>query len=255
MVVGKGSYCSHQACLCQPSSASPPAPPLLNTLLSPSSPPGMPCCDVKTQVVQPPALPKRKDPAALPLIPSLHLCPLALPWLRDPQPCGSTRFPHPTGFPLVSRHSTYTMDLRTLCYAQSLHSYGYRGFLLPSGSPSVLCLIGFALVLGTMAPPQKLVAVTLLRSPVPVVSLKTISICGVHQHLSSDLGSSLRRLHHGLLSLLSYGSASSGTYHHRRRGLVIVSHPFTTSSFTSKAHTVPPSPLLTSPAVSVSMAF
>lgn len=65
------------------SSASPPAPPLLDAR-SPSYSPGTPCCNVKPQDVQPPASPLREDLVAPPLIHSHHLSPLASPWLLPP---------------------------------------------------------------------------------------------------------------------------------------------------------------------------
>lgn len=81
-----------------------------------------------------------------PLIPSLHLGLSAKSWILPPSAPAETlnlaaspgSLVPPTYSPLVSHYSDYTTDLRALRYAQFLHPYGNSGFLLPSGSASVL---------------------------------------------------------------------------------------------------------------------
>lgn len=53
---------------------------------------------------------------------------------RNPWPCGSTRFPRPSGSPLVSRHLCAT-DLRASCSTSDLHTYGCSVILLPPVLP------------------------------------------------------------------------------------------------------------------------
>lgn len=55
----------------------------------------------------------------------------------DPRLSGSTRFPHPTSFPLVSYHATSATDLRAVLHPST--NYCCSGFLLP---------LSFALVFG-----------------------------------------------------------------------------------------------------------
>lgn len=92
--------------------ASPPALPQLFSC-SPSSFPVLPCSTVKPQNQYSPASPNHADPfaqppASDPLIPPRSVSLSASPWLLLPLACSSTRFPRPSGSPLVSRHPCAT---------------------------------------------------------------------------------------------------------------------------------------------------
>ncbi|XDV29550.1 hypothetical protein PO909_032662 [Leuciscus waleckii] len=94
------------------SSASPPAPPLLEAC-SPVQSLEIPWRYVEPQVEQPLAAPALEDPAALPPASDPFAPSRPVGSFLAPPTFGITRYPRPTGSPLVSRCPTYTTDIQS----------------------------------------------------------------------------------------------------------------------------------------------
>ncbi|XP_051741013.1 uncharacterized protein LOC127507759 [Ctenopharyngodon idella] len=165
------------------SSASPPAPPLLEAC-SPAPSLEMPCRDVEPQAAQPSAAPEPEDPAAPPpvsvsLVPSWPVDLSAPSWLLPTlAPPGTLSLVTPPGS-LVPPAPPWSVDaqLKPQTYGPSAmlrpsSPSAAAGSFLPSGSP--LSSVSSPQSSGTLSPPMTLVVTTSPGSPAPAMLLSII---------------------------------------------------------------------------------